>query len=41
MIVYKDPEKAFDKIQHPNPQQSEVIRNIPQNNKGHTWKTHS
>ena len=39
MIISKDAEKAFEKIQHPfmikNPQQSENGGSIPQHNKGH------
>ena len=45
MIILIDPQKAFDKIQHPfmikNPPESRHRRNISQHNKSYIWQTHS
>ena len=44
MIILIDPQKAFDKIQHPfmikNPPESRHRRNISQHNKSYIWQTH-
>ena len=45
MIMSRDVEKAFDKVQHPfmikNTQQSRSRERIPQHNKGHIQDTYS
>ena len=45
MIISKDAEKAFDKIQHPfiikNSQQNGYRGQVPQHNKGHIRQTYS
>jgi len=40
MIISIDAEKAFDKIQHPFMIKAHR-RNLPQDNKGNVWQTHS